>query len=162
MLKVNTFFRGIIIFVMLSVMAASCVQRDVVFYKYTELNSKGWDTCSYVNMYFFCNDSAYPDLDVSVELRSTSEYEYANLWLEVLSNIKDSTVYEADTLELRLAADNGARLGTLSTGLYTISSPFKEYHNVPPGKYNIRIRHLMSSSPLRGIREVGVKVEKAE
>lgn len=158
MFTVKTFFRGIILYVMLSVMTASCVQRDMVYYKYTELNTKGWDTCSYVNMYFYCTDSLYSDLGISIELRSTSEYEYANLWLEVLNNIKDSTVFEADTIQLRLAADNGSRLGRLSTGLYTLSFPFKEYKNVAPGRYNVRIRHLMSSSPLQGIREVGLKV----
>lgn len=162
MVTVRTFFKAITVYVMLSVMTASCIQRDMVFYKYAEINSRGWDTCSYVNMYFDCSDSVKRDLQVNIELRTTSAYKFANLWLEVLDNISDTTVYEADTLQLRLADDEGVRLGNLSTGLYTMSFPFKKYRDVAPGRYNIRVRHLMSSSPLQGIREVGLRIENAE
>lgn len=145
---------------MLSYVTASCVQRNMVCYTYSKVSDCGWDTCSYVSIYFNTDDTILSDLDVSLELRSTADYSYANLWLEVLTNIRDTTSFDADTVQLRIADDNGARLGTFTTGLYTQSFHYKKYNSVAPGRYNIRIRHLMTASPLQGIRDVGIKVER--
>lgn len=145
---------------MLPSLAASCVQSDVVCHTYSKVSDGGWDTCSYVSMYFNTGDTIPADLDVSIELRSTAGYGYANLWLEVLANIRDTMVFEADTVQFRLADDNGSRLGTFTAGLYSQSFHYRKYSSVTPGRYNIRIRHLMTASPLQGIRDVGIMVER--
>lgn len=147
------------LFVMLLLPVTSCVRNNVVFHEYRRISGDGWDTCSYINLNYSNKDVS--DVDVSIELRATSGYDYANLWLEVSNNINDSTSYEVDTMQVFLVDDKGSRTGTLNAGLYTISTPFRSFYNLQNRNYNIRIRHLMSLSPLKGISDVGVLIEES-
>lgn len=152
----------IFLLTMLPMMAASCIDRNVVFHKYVTLNKNGWDSCSYVNLYFE-NDTAnlYTDnIAMEVVLRSDLNYKFANLWLEISDNIKDSLTYAVDTIEVTMATEDGTRLGNASAGIYQLSIPYKNYTNVRKGRINVRIRHLMNHSPLTGLKNVGICLKK--
>lgn len=148
-----------IIAMMLPYMAASCIDNHTICHKYTKIKSTGWDTCSYASIYFDDNAQGESgEININVELRTNSGYGFANLWLEVSDNIEDSTKYTADTIELRTADDKGIRFGSNTAGLYQISVPYRKYSKVRRSNNNVRIRHLMSESPLKGIENIGILV----
>lgn len=152
----------IFLLTMLSLMAASCIDRNVVFHRYVTINPKGWDSCSYVNLYFD-NDTAndYADnLSMELLIRSNLDYKFANLWLEISDNIKDSGIYTVDTIEVMMATEDGTRCGNASAGIYQLTIPYKKYQNTRKGQMNIRIRHLMNHSPLSGLKNVGICIKK--
>lgn len=150
-----------LVMAVLSTVLAACTGHGTVYHKYVQIDTDGWDTCSYA-VFSFRLDSADSrrDLDMSIEMRVRPDYGFANLWLEISDNAAGQHDVTTDTLQLRTADGRGSRLGTFAAGLYSLSVPYRCLHVANDGEVEVRIRHLMDASPLIGINDVGIRLDR--
>jgi len=148
----------LLIFVLL--FAISCSNNNV-FFNYKTINSVGWNKDS---LYTF--DIPIKDIsctyNIYVNVRNRGEYPYQNLWLFLNKMSPDSTVVN-DSIECYLADQRGKWLGS---GIGSIMEmPILYQQNVrfnKTGIYRYKIVHGMRDTVLRGINNIGMRVEKVK
>ena len=98
--------------------------------------------------------------NIYVNLRHTGLYPYSNLYI-FLKTTLPSGQSSTDTLEMILADDNGRWYGS---GLGDVKSYSIPYRNkvkfTHSGLYIFEIEHAMRDADLKGILNVGIRVEK--
>jgi gliding motility-associated lipoprotein GldH len=96
---------------------------------------------------------------VSLNIRNNNRYPYRNLWL-FCSEEQPVGPIRRDTLECMLADDYGKWLGS-GISIYHASIPFRERYRFPhKGQYTFSIRQGMRDAHLRGIEEIGLRIEE--
>jgi len=99
--------------------------------------------------------------DIYLQVRNDGRYGYSNLWLFIRTNSPTGATIR-DTIECRLANDEGRWLGRGSGGRYSMEIPYRYRVRFPyPGTYSIEIQHGMRASELVYITDVGIRVQKA-
>lgn len=99
--------------------------------------------------------------DVILGIVNSNQYPYRNLWLRISQNFND-TVFVNDTIEIKLADENGKWIGSGSAGLYQFTVPYKNGIRLDSTRsYSIHIRQVMKDNPLKGIDKVGVMVKRS-
>ncbi|MDE6206486.1 MAG: gliding motility lipoprotein GldH [Muribaculaceae bacterium] len=85
-------------------------------------------------------------------VRHTAGYEYANLWLELTTDLDHSA---PDTINLRLADDYGRWLGKGSGPSVQIVDTLARPVSLRRGQ-RLRLRHIMRTDSLQGIELAGI------
>jgi len=146
--------------------AFSC-QQNKVFDRYTSI-SDGWKKQEVVSFVFSAPDTTNP-YNLFVNLRTTTAYEFSNLFLIVELNYPNGKVSK-DTLEYLMAKPNGELLGSGFTSVKQHKLSFKGY-NTPfvfseEGTYKVQIQQAMRHrgapkgvDQLEGIIDVGFSIE---
>ncbi len=97
-----------------------------------------------------------------VNLRNTSDYSFSNIVLKLDIQGPDNTRELVEKTDIKLAYPDGEWKGSGAAAYYTHQVLVKEQYRFPvKGNYVIGIRHLMSASALKGISDVGLKIEPA-
>ena len=145
----------------LLVLALSACHNNEVFNDARILPEMGWHKENIVRFDYLANytSSTY---NIIVDIRNDHEYPYQNFWLFVQSISPDSIVY-SDTLECVLADNYGRWIGNSSGSSYHLPVLFlREVKFIQPGHYNFAIVQGMRNDTLKGIKEVGLRIEKVE
>ncbi|MDD5506935.1 MAG: gliding motility lipoprotein GldH [Bacteroidales bacterium] len=142
----------------LVVMTGAC-DPNRVFDSNEPVNPEGWiprdakefrveiaDTISIYNLY--------------INLRHTNEYPYSNIYFFVHTRFPDGQLYR-DTVEYVLADPSGKwrgrGLGKIKDNRY----PFRKGIHLPmKGTYVFRIEQAMRENYLKGIHDVGLRIER--
>lgn len=138
----------------------SCAEGEV-YYRFHHIEKGKWYRDSSL---IFTMDSLKirggATYDVTIEISSGYLYPYRNLWLQIDHNLADS-LFRSDTLQYRLANENGQWLGSGVGGLNQLSLPYLSSLPLDTAQhYWLSIRQMMSDDPLIGIEKVGVKVKE--
>lgn len=143
---------------------ASCSDGEA-YYRFYHLDSGRWHRDS---LLVFVIDSAtlQPDkqYDLSIELSTNQGYPYQDLWLRVSHNFTD-TLFQQDTLYLKVADKHGKWLGGGAGGLNQLSAPYLS-RVVPSVRdsitgYRVVIGPFMNDNSLVGVEKVGLKIIEA-
>ena len=98
--------------------------------------------------------------NVYVNVRNSPEYQYSNLFLFLTTSFPDNKK-SLDTLELTLADYDGRWLGT---GMGSVKfSRFllkKGLQFTQKGHYRFELEQAMRVNDLKGIRDIGLRIEK--
>lgn len=97
--------------------------------------------------------------DILVNLRHAGDYEWQNIYvrMHILSPQGDST---AERLSLMLADSKGKWLGSGLGDIITIQAPYKQGIQFRQlGTYRFTLEQHMRVNPLKGVYEVGLKVQ---
>lgn len=98
--------------------------------------------------------------DIFITIRTGSDYPYRNLWLFV-STTSPSGKTLIDTLEYMLADNKGKRYGRGTGDIRETDLDFRKGVFFPEkGTYIFRIRHGMRTENLKGIYDIGLRIEK--
>lgn len=140
------------------ILLASCA-GDGDFSRFTTLSDSGW---AYGDTVRF--DAERPDSlsrgTLTLALRHTNDYGFANIWLEV--TINDAGHQRRDTLNLCMADDYGRWQGKGFGSTRQLQAEVARGVSPAPGS-EITVRHIMRVDTLRGVREIGVSfVERKE
>ena len=111
--------------------------------------------------YFFVVDIEDPAVsyNVSVSIRNNNLYPYQNLWLFYTTTQPGGLVLR-DTIECMLADDYGKWLGS-GISIYHLNIPLQTRYTFPQkGQYTFAIRQGMRDEKLKGIEQIGVRIEK--
>lgn len=96
-------------------------------------------------------------------VRNNNDYPYSNIRFIVnLKNIKEKTS-QIDTLNYILANPNGEWLGTGFGETKETLFQYKLNYKFPKeGAYEVDVQHAMRNDILKGIEDIGIKVETAK
>jgi gliding motility-associated lipoprotein GldH len=98
--------------------------------------------------------------NVYFNLRNSGDYEYSNLWLFVRKISPDKQVVERK-VELALADETGDWYGSGFGDLFDLQIPMEQNVVFPQsGKYVYEIIQGMYDKKLKGIANVGIRIEK--
>jgi len=139
------------------VFSTACTQKH--FYnEYKSVNTKAWNVID--TLTFLVNiDDANAYYDVAVSVRYQKDYEFSNIWLNIIASYTENN--KPIRLEVPLFKKDGKPYGKVSGSLCTQTVPLQTKIKFPKvGKYRIKMVHLMRKDPLDGISDVGVIIDK--
>lgn len=146
-----------IVFFLTSLLSlASCANSDEIYM--TSVDGL-WKKNEAKKIDFEVRDATSPKNLIFV-IRNNNDYPYSNLFL--ISTIKGekNKVIKIDTLQYILAQPNGEWLGSGMGDVKELLVQYKNTYKFPSqGKYQIEIKHGMRTNELKGIEDLGVKIE---
>ncbi len=138
---------------------ASCSQGNTVYFEFQQVHPEAWSKDSLYAFPISISDTTAL-YDLYIYTRNTPGYPYQNIWLFISSQSPDNTLV-ADTIEFFLADHRGRWLGTGMGDLKEMPVLYKQNLRFPrAGTYIYTIGHGMRDDTLRGINDVGMKVER--
>nr|WP_321353619.1 gliding motility lipoprotein GldH [uncultured Draconibacterium sp.] len=151
-------FFQVILFAGIVMLLAACNSQSV-FDKYKPIDKGVWNKDSLVVFKVPVTDTLQ-NHNLYINVRNNVDYRYSNLWLFV--NIKQpSGEAVQDTFEMLLADPSGKWLGEGFGGLKTREAIYWRNVFFPhSGDYTISLQQGMRNDELKGISDVGVRVEK--
>lgn len=148
----------LLFFITLMALFSAC-DKNKVFDHYKALPEAGWHKDS-LQVFELNVTNTLQTNNMYINVRNDIKYKYSNLWLFIEIESPDSTA-KTDTFEIVLADPAGKWLGTGFGGIKSNQVIYKRSVNFPiPGLYKINIGHGMRSNLLKGISDIGVRVEK--
>ena len=140
------------------VVLCSCSNNDI-FLQYRDIPQENWHRDSICTFNVPVENISYK-YNVYVNVRNTANYADQNLWLFLEINYPDNTTIK-DTINFFLADERGKWLGTGIGNSYNMPVLYLNEKKFPQeGNYTFKIRHAMRYDWLRGINNVGLRVEK--
>jgi gliding motility-associated lipoprotein GldH len=156
-MKIGLFFSAISLILLLT----SC-QGDTPFFEENKsIPEQSWDKNNVLSFTFDIKDTL-AFYDFYFNLRTTTSYEWANLYAFVDMESPNDMVYR-DTVELPLADDMGKWYGKNSGSLVENSVLFfKNVNFDKSGTYRVFITQAMRNDELDQIVDVGLKIVEVE
>ena len=124
------------------------------------IGDQGWrstDTCHFPVDSLL--DSGTYELSVAFRSSSAFRYPYRQLVLEVSSASKQSASAVVDTLTCNLTQRDGEVVGR-GVGVYAYEFPVDTLLLHKDSIDRVSIRHLMRTSPLKGVYDIGILLRK--
>ena len=138
----------------------SC-DKTVVFDKYKAIPKAGWHKDSLVVFNIPVEDTLQ-NHNLLINIRNETSYNFSNLWLFVEILQPDGELL-TDTFEIALADPSGKWLGNGIGKLKTRKAIFRRNMKLPvSGEYTVKLQHGMRQNLLKGIHDVGFRIEKVE
>lgn len=149
----------ILIFVaIVSVVLLSC-SGNRIFDEVVSLPEDEWKAEEVKNFTVPVNDTINA-FDVWVHIRNSHTYAYSNLWLFVKTTAP-SGVSMTDTIELFLADPSGKWLGSGLGSVNSMLLPYRTNIKFPQrGIYTFEFKQGMRQEELKGIMDVGLRIDK--
>ncbi|MFN2429702.1 MAG: gliding motility lipoprotein GldH [Cryomorphaceae bacterium] len=150
---------------LMATLLLSCADDNLVFEENVIFDNNAWAV----------NDRAVLKLDITdtvsqhnfyINVRNTENYPYRNLYVFV-KTIFPNDKFSKDTVGIVLADATGKWLGSgsgyLNSSRHLSNTIMYQYNKRFPlsGEYTIEIEQAMRTDTLEGIRNVGVRIEKA-
>lgn len=139
---------------------ASC-DRNTIYQDFVSINKAGWNQDSIAVFSVDVKDTTN-NYNVIIDIRNRNEYPYQNLFLFVSSYSPDN-ICVSDTLNCILSDELGRWYGK---GIGSISNlPILYMSDIKfpkPGIYKFQIRHGMRETILKGMNDIGLRVEKID
>lgn len=131
-----------------------------VFSDYKTIQNASWHKDSVLTFQVPVSDTLQ-NHNLFISVRNDINYKYSNLWLFVEINQPGENKAVIDTFEITLADERGKWLGEGFGGVKNYESLYKTNVYFPAsGKYEINIKQGMRGERLKGITEIGLRVEK--
>ena len=148
--QILMFFLGLIVF-------ASCDSRRVYEDYYTTATS-GWNKDSVAIFQVPVTDTL-AHYNLLVNARNLESYPFSNIWLFV-DVISPDSVAIRDTLEYQLAYPNGKWTGKGTGGVYENQFVYRTNIFFPhAGNYTFKIQQGMREPVLKGLKDIGIRIE---
>jgi gliding motility-associated lipoprotein GldH len=146
--------------VFLIVLLWSCDQQRI-FDDYTAIPQHSWHKDSIVDFNVPIHDTL-DNHNFYINIRNDVEYPYSNLWLFIELTQPDGQ-FVRDTFEVALANQAGEWLGEGIGGLKTRNAIYRRNIYFPvSGTYNIKLQQGMRNEIVKGISDVGIRIEKSD
>lgn len=99
--------------------------------------------------------------NIYLNIRNSHQYEYSNIFL-FISTYAPNGNFIKDTVEITLADKTGKWFGKGAVNVFSLQVPYKSKIKFPyMGIYLFEIQHAMWNVHLKGITDVGLRVEKS-
>jgi len=135
--------------------------RKIVYTDFVKIPEENWTIDNVISFAPVITDTSSVS-NVFITIRTGVEYPYQNIWLFV-STYSPSGRTITDTVEYMLADARGKRTGRGFGNIKENDLIFRKGVYFPEkGTYIINIRHGMRTGNLKGVYNVGLRIEKAE
>lgn len=143
------------VIVLIAFVAFSC--RDgAVYEEYYHVGSEEW--CVKDTARFNVVIPSAGTYTMEVCLRHTTDYEMANLWCFVHGRDSLQQVF-GDTVNIKVAETDGRWIGSGSSLKVVEQLMNKRSVSLPKGEYTFTIQQAMRIKCLKGVKDVGLKIE---
>jgi gliding motility-associated lipoprotein GldH len=152
--------RTILFICSIALLGSSCI-NDRFFEENREITNGSWAAHNNVSFSVVIEDTTVW-YDFYLNLRNDVNYPYSNLFLFLKTTFPDRQV-AMDTIECLLAGYDGKWLGSGMGSVRYNSFLFQKgvrFHKA--GSYTFDIEQAMRVDPLKGIRDIGIRIEKKE
>lgn len=140
-------------------LTSACV-RNVVFTDTAGIKGKTWAIADIPSFTVPVNDTL-SNHNISLLLRTGSSYPYRNIYFFVTTTSPDGQRI-TDTLQYELADEKGNWFGRGFGDIHELRLPYRNNVFFPvKGDWRIDIQHGMRIGELKGVYDVGVRIEKA-
>jgi gliding motility-associated lipoprotein GldH len=144
--------------ILLIVIFEGC-SRSLVFEDHHSITNASWKTEDTLKFRVNINDTVTP-FTFYFNIRNTAKYGFSNLFLFVTTQYPNGN-FSRDTVECWLAAPDGRWLGKGIGRLKDSEFVFRNNVRMPRnGTYIFCVNQAMRHSPLKGIADVGLRIEK--
>ena len=148
----NKYF--LIVFV--SIILASCSSKDEVVYM--QSLDGNWNKKKELKFEFNVEETSPKNIVFVV--RNNNDYPYSNLFVKSYIKAETDKNFKVDTLNYILAKPNGEWIGSGFGETKEILFLYKNNYKFPKkGKYIIGITQAMRTNDLKGIEDIGIKIE---
>ncbi|MBR1849800.1 MAG: gliding motility lipoprotein GldH [Bacteroidales bacterium] len=144
----------------LATIVAACDHRQL-YAESHRVEEHGWPSSEWLEFGTDIDDTLAV-CNFLVDLRVSQTYPYSNSFLFITTTFPDGSV-AADTMECPLAAPDGQWLGR-RTGRYVDNRYyFRKNMRFPmAGHYRFSVGHGMRDTAIKGIKDVGLRIELAK
>lgn len=142
-----------------SLLFFSCEQH-AVYDQYQAIDNTTWEKNKEYYFSFQIEDISVP-YNLTLEVRNNNLYPYQNLWI-FCNEEQPIGPLKRDTMECLLADEYGKWYGhgiSLFQSSFPVRTQYKFQHT---GQYTFSFRQGMRDDALKGIQEIGFRVEKAD
>lgn len=147
-------------FLLLGVCFLCFACEQPLYEKYQQIQHAVWEKDKEYFFTFEIADVSVP-YNVILEVRNNNLYPYQNLWLFTKEEYPDGT-FKRDTTEYMLADDYGKWYGQ-GFSVYQMSFPlYSNFYFSQEGEYTIAFNQAMRQDKLKGVQEIGIRVEVAQ
>lgn len=155
----KSLLRNSLFFLLGTCLLAAC-NENTVYHSYQSLPDEGWEKSDTLSFQIPITDSIPATLRIFAEVRNRTEYPYHDLHLFISQNLPDSTVWRTDTITVNLADSTGRWMGTGWGSIYQSETFMKSVRPLHPGNYTIKVMHGMKDENLKGLNDIGIRVER--
>lgn len=97
-----------------------------------------------------------------LDIRNTTDYPFSNIYLSITTIYPNGEVAVDTNIEFVLAAPDGTWLGKASGRYVDGRYPFCHFRFPEVGNYQFIVGHAMRDTLLRGVKDVGMYVEREQ
>ncbi|MCU0455999.1 MAG: gliding motility lipoprotein GldH [Bacteroidales bacterium] len=124
-----------------------------------DIPGASWNLFNTPEFSFMVSDTTKSS-DISFTIRTGSQYPFRNIFLFVTTTAPDGKSI-TDTLEYQLADEKGNWLGRGAGDIREMKLPYRKNVFFPQkGTYSFTIRHGMRAENLKGVYDIGIRIEK--
>jgi gliding motility-associated lipoprotein GldH len=132
----------------------------MIYNQYQIIDPVSWEKEKEYYFTFMIDDNTVP-YNITFEIRNNNLYPYQNLWI-FYSEEQPFGPLLRDTMECVLADDYGKWKGE-GISLFQSGFPVRTNYRFPiKGQYTFSFRQGMRDNDLRGIQEIGLRIEQAD
>jgi gliding motility-associated lipoprotein GldH len=149
--------KNLVLFPLIVLAFISCVNTGV-FEKNTAIENAEWNSEKVLSFEYLSKDTLAVN-NVYLNVRHAGNYAYSNLYLFVSTQAPNGKT-QKDTLEFTLADTRGKWVGKGIGDIYELRMVYKlniKFGQV--GKYTFKVEQAMREPILKGIVDVGVRIE---
>jgi len=133
--------------------------ENIIFDKSKPVADNAWLVKDKKDYWMEITQNKYP-YKLSLNLRITNDYRFSNLFILLRIN-GPKKEFQSKRLEFKLADEHGDWLGSGSGNIYNFRIPItKELLFKNTGVYQFQIEQDMRDNPLKGVVDIGLRVEK--
>ncbi|MFZ0280448.1 MAG: gliding motility lipoprotein GldH [Bacteroidales bacterium] len=144
--------------VLILIFSVSC-GRNVVFTDSAVMDGKVWRLANMPEFRIPVKDTLNSN-NILFTIRTGSSYPYRNIYLFVTTTSPEGNSL-TDTLQYNLADEKGEWYGKGFGDIHELSLPYKTNVFFPvKGTYQVKVQHGMRIEDLKGVYDLGIKVEK--
>lgn len=136
---------------------AACSDKHKRFGKFTAIPDKGWAYNDSIVINAAGLDTTDTPQRLKIGVRHDNDYDYRNLIMEI--TYRNGTRLMRDTVDMELADIYGAWSGSGLGPTYQAETVVNTSARIPDSA-TITIRHVMRLDTLRGIRQIGIIIDK--
>lgn len=140
-----------------TLLITACQDHDIYF-QYQQIPTTGWEADSIITFQAQHTDTQ-THYNIYLHIRYQNQYPYQNLWLFAHHTPQQDTIQQ-DTIQTYLTDQYGKPLGTGSGSLREIIIPYQKNITITNPNYQINIKQGMRDKNLKGIQEIGIRIEK--
>lgn len=149
--------RFLLIIPILVIILVSC-DENRVYEEIVSIKNETWNFKDSLHFDVNISDTVNP-FNVLINIRNAGSYQYSNIFLFITTHAPNG-ISVKDTFEIALADKSGKWFGSGTGNLFNYQAYYKRNIKFPyRGIYMFDIQHAMWNEELKGISDVGLRLE---
>lgn len=148
-----------VLLVLLSIVLFSCGEQPL-YEKVYSFNEREWSLDQKPEFKIEIQDTTAV-YDISLTLRTTTDYKFNNLWIFLKTTIPDGQS-ERKPFQIRIANEDGSWVGTKTGSVVETSLDFPARKLPMKGEYTFTVEQAVTQSVIDEVLDIGLRVKESK